>query len=1131
MLANIKMSTNLFLYMEVINNQVCMQGANNTLQSEDVVRNSVPFTDEEKSLDSPTIPAGGSASFPRLLANERSDPALLTGVVLGPEPITMLNNDSVSCNEENQSQCSSEENAAGTITYPPPRNPSLNPHASPWTPMGGGSPTAFTNPSTKPTAWRAARNKNGKLISTCRFSSMMNIDDELAGFSSLEFVLEALSNFIPFEDTRLFLAPGVNFSSNYKAKKPFAWEFYDDNSCPGLKIFGLFDFPDRPIQPNEYWLSRHIPHTTAEFFKYGPFRGVRSARGEYKIAIKQKEWQTFPGTIKPTSSLLQTLQLPGGWVFAYHSNSKTFNKSHHLTHIVESQKADRALQERYRQAPLHHIKNHWRDYLDEIVYSSPFAQTGGSLIVTTEKDPTIEAFYDATLSKDFMQTAVTSTTIRAMTSASLINDLCRAGLVSTASYGYQMELAIAYSTTFQTCFQNMSYYQKFTISNWLALTTPRKYPIAWRRLLVFLFLTLLLFSSVLAYYENHTTFSVWCVGVSLAIVSYLYHIHRTSVQILAKAKPPWLTQPRAYCFSPGFDVPPYLHFGKFFAPDGHLLPSAGIINYLTDQYKNEAYIRGSSVSHVFWSLKGFHNCFIQPADCPQAIISAIKRYMKPPLARPYVDAVGRMGAAFREYIRGDRRHWAAETPPVLTWTEELLTEYLQKHPDKKISYLRSWWEFIHYKLIPGSINAMVKLDETLLGNPEEPEFLSKARIIINPGPLYASLTSPVATMLTDRLKELLRARAADSIGYQVPFLNKSVPFEFIWASGCTPSELNLYLQRMLHSVEDKVWIWAAGDDSLIAIMDQGNWRFIEGDFSGYDSSQTFIKERLGETWGTLVESLHLARELGMDSNTEKLLVKIITSSINFRFRTGHNDFQTFNLRNKMDEDTEATYYPLPTGIAVTTLFNTSVTMSAWFHVLTSITTLDETSLRSCFETLGFNLKICKFHDVVSAVTFLKMTPCCVTRSSLSAPYSVGEFVWVPILGVVLKAGLAKKDPRHFYPHLTEEEILIRYPHDISAGFLSYPSTIFTRPLVKKFYQKSFTNETPIRAWGTHSISGFENADIFNHVLVEESWDLRYSTPTTPVSFEGFENYISEVLTINCNVKHNMFDIILHTDYS
>jgi len=983
----------------------------------------------------------------------------------------------------------------------------------------------------KPKPWTPPVNSRGNVISNFSFSFFLGIDFEASGITQTEHILQDLSNLVSFDTLPGYLDTGV-FSKSSDNWKQWAGE----EDCPGIKIFNPFSLPKRPICDGEVWIGIHVPHTTAEFFKYGPFVGVKNGKkSEYHVAIHQESWKAFKYPITPIPSTYQVKQLQGGWVMITSKNSPTF-QNNTIVHLTESFPPDRVLAENTRVKPFQTTLSSWRTVLDAVLTEFPHLENKHHKVKLKHIDPTIKGLNDTTLSKNWIEIATVTSFMRQIVGDSIISALIEAGLVDSESYGTQLEYCVAKVTALQTSYQNLSLYQAITVKNWLSLTTPRRYPYRFTLFVVLSFLVILGVTVMGLYLDGHSTASLSLCLVALVFSILIYRIHLSSISVLIeieKPPPPWRTQPRARTFEVNGDVSAFSHLGKFFSPDSYLKPVGSLITFLEKTYEFETFERSNRTSAVFWALRGFNKTFIQPAECPQSIISAIRRYMKPPQSRPEMAEISQMGARFRSYLRGNDNgtQHVSDSPRMentwfnkFDWSQTILDNYLETHPEKRTFYLNAFLRFVLGRLLPGSCSAMVKLDETLLGDPNEPEKLSKARMIVNPGPLFASLTAPIAAELTSRLKHILKHRSLEKTVCNFRSLG-SLEVHLVWGSGLTPSEINNELQRMLDADADSVWIWAAGDDSLVGLFLQGRWKFIEADFSGYDASQSYIKTKTGLSWGSIDESLRLCERLGMTQETKKHFIKIITNSINFKFQIDRDSYQTFNLKPRYDKENECTYYPLPSGIAVTTLFNTSTTMSAWFHVLSVCPELSDKALKSCFEKLGFKLKFCKFYEDISDVTFLKMTPCKVIKTELAPPYTLGKYVWVPVLGVCLKAGLCKKNPRVIYPNLTDEEILIRYPHDIACGFVSYPGTIFSRAILNTFRNKFFINDNPIRAWGTNSIVDFESEDI-STVVVEEKWDARYG-----VTFDGFTHFLETVLCLNCDINHEIFGIILERDYN
>jgi len=963
------------------------------------------------------------------------------------------------------------------------------------------------------------------------FKNMGTIDLKAAKIRSLADVLLELAAHVDFKNLcTLYIDDGVTIS---ETPGDFEYMPMEGALSHGLKVFNPFCIPDRPIGEDESWLTIGVPPTQAEFFRYGPIVGVKQKGNTYRICLETSSgWRALDGCISPIPPrVFEVSQLEGGWVLLRRPSIEKDAplKKLHFSQIIlkESFVPDLGLARNHMNAAFSY--NLMTDSYGYLFHESPINYVAGRQVLS-QIDPT--CVFDATnwLNKTWTETNTVVTYLKQISTGNhtIVNILISVGLVDITSLCPQVSYMAAKTIQLQSIFKDLGYFHRFTVQNWAALTNGTQFPLRWNLFfaLLLLFIYTIFFTSEYLVGERYLAFET-LIGLTFFIVTLLY-IHLSAVKAVKEKPPdgPWLTIPRATDFD-AVQTFANRYVGKCFDPDSHVRSSGDQMQgFIRNFFSSNPYVKSSTTSACFWRLMGYSRCFIQPAETCSAVVTAIERYCSGASFEWNQSAVLDMGSGFRSLLE-EYLIWG-ETSEQVEWTTSLLQAYLGRRPEKRESYWRAnlsyWWG----RLLSGSVNAMMKLDETLIGKPESPRALKKCRLIINPGPAMASLTAPVIEQVTTRLKQALQEfNVSQEDRNKIMIVGKLWKIHFIWGSGTTPEQLNMTLQAMVLTSPGHVWIWAAGDDSLVCFKLDKGWRVIEGDFSGFDSSQRLEVNIHGDDEGTLAESLRLMPFLGMDAQSMYLLRKTIVSSVNFRFHTDKGHAYTMNLR---PANTSRKIYPLPSGTAATTLFNTSTTLSAWLYVLRKTKDNTVEDYVRLFRQLGFELKLCKEHSALEDATFLKMTP---RRVKNCAPqrrigiYAIGNLVWVPVLGVGIKAGLCKKDPRTIYPRLSDMEICARYPHDIACGFLSYPSTVMTKAIVQAFYCPNLSRASPVRAWGSHSIIDNDpDFAVYNEVEIDDVWDKRYDADEVANSLQN----LLQDLKLNAVIQHSLLDKILEIDY-
>jgi len=136
---------------------------------------------------------------------------------------------------------------------------------------------------------------------------------------------------------------------------------------------------------------------------------------------------------------------------------------------------------------------------------------------------------------------------------------------------------------------------------------------------------------------------------------------------------------------------------------------------------------------------------------------------------------------------------------------------------------------------------------------------------------------------------------------------------------------------------------------------------------------------------------------------------------------------------------------LPSGISVTTLFNTLTTMMTWFNVLISMRAANTHCIEERFLDFGFLIKLQTTSNVVGS-TFLKKIVCSTSEEN--------QYVFTNLLGINMKFGVCKKgNLKDIYgklkPNGQYTDFIHQFLSDVASGYASTQMN----PLSKAIYDK------------------------------------------------------------------------------
>lgn len=372
--------------------------------------------------------------------------------------------------------------------------------------------------------------------------------------------------------------------------------------------------------------------------------------------------------------------------------------------------------------------------------------------------------------------------------------------------------------------------------------------------------------------------------------------------------------------------------------------------------------------------------------------------------------------------------WAAMTdvpvpefPPIPFTTEESYEEFVEHMPSaKRAAYRRMYADICDHPTLPherlGAVEVMVKTDEILMRNVRVGEYVQfelKPRAISNVHMSVSATLGPYIYAATGRLKETWS-------GY-VPIRMGDWTFYPTFASSFTDAQLTEVFMFALSVATDKVaHIFVAGDDSLIVTGDEGGYRFIEGDFSMFDSCQ-------GR--GPLEAEYRILRRLGVPEGYLHMLEKSNAAPWVARFRHAGTKMSIHRppMRN--------------TGGVDTTIGNSIVNMALWTNSLVQVGLYGNHA--AYFSAKGFEIKLALSTEPTEP-TFLKGKWWRASHNHL--PES--SLVWAPLPSRLLKMGKAFTHPERLYGG-KGRNAAIAFLHDSAVSQASFLQV----PLLSAFVRK------------------------------------------------------------------------------
>lgn len=341
---------------------------------------------------------------------------------------------------------------------------------------------------------------------------------------------------------------------------------------------------------------------------------------------------------------------------------------------------------------------------------------------------------------------------------------------------------------------------------------------------------------------------------------------------------------------------------------------------------------------------------------------------------------------------------------------------------KRAAYRRMRVEIENHPLLPherlDEVEVMVKTDEILMRLIRVGDFTQfelKPRAISNVHMSVSAWIGPYVYEATARLKTAWDGYTPVKMGDWV--------FYPTFASSFTDAQLTDVFAFALQVATNKTaHILVAGDDSLIITADEGGYRFIEGDFSMFDSCQ-------GE--GPLLAEYEALEKLGVPQGVLTMLERSNAAPWVARFKHARTKMSIHRppMRN--------------TGGVDTTLGNSYVNMMLWTNALVQIGLYGDHP--AYFASKGFEIKLTHSHEP-TVPTFLKGKWWWAT-SPLDPTDE--KFVWAPLPSRILKMGKAFTDPDRLYGRKGLHAALA-FLYDAAVSQLPFLQVPLLRAFVEKW---------------------------------------------------------------------------------
>lgn len=308
-----------------------------------------------------------------------------------------------------------------------------------------------------------------------------------------------------------------------------------------------------------------------------------------------------------------------------------------------------------------------------------------------------------------------------------------------------------------------------------------------------------------------------------------------------------------------------------------------------------------------------------------------------------------------------------------------------------------------------------------------------------------------------------------------------------------------------------------GDDSWVHVTMNGQEFMLEGDFSKYDQSQGFTGSM--ENPMSLDHMCNMTSMLGLGDDIIRTIKQML--SIPIKFEGDDGEFVSLEYERPI----------LPSGISVTTLFNSLTTMTIWYNVLlrtAGTNAFSTTQLKSLFADYGFAIKLNVTNTIIGS-TFLKK----IVLSSNKHKYQ-----FVNLFGITTKFGLCKKsDLRVIYngklwKDQSYDVLIEQFLSDVANGYLSSQLNPFTKTIVDKFVKRPMSDAGKEYLYNPYKVI---ETDVYDQTsLIDIDWrplydrygfdDLAFRQLFTSV--ESMK--IQENLSDNCQ---HMLREIVEVDYN
>lgn len=379
-----------------------------------------------------------------------------------------------------------------------------------------------------------------------------------------------------------------------------------------------------------------------------------------------------------------------------------------------------------------------------------------------------------------------------------------------------------------------------------------------------------------------------------------------------------------------------------------------------------------------------------------------------------------------------------------------------------------------------STQLQVKTDEVLLSPGR-----MKPRAIANVGPHAQALLGPEVYGTSRRLKKdwsVIPTRYETGKGWSRIWIS--------WGSTSTDMSLTLWMQEVLHSQSNNVYVLVAGDDSLVATNHEGLITFYESDVSMIDQSLSR---------GPLQFEYRIMRRKGASREVVNQLYKLAHSTYKMHGRRGGTISVDRSERPTRD-----------TGGADTTQGNSSVMIGAWIHHF-RIHEPDTTSeaIVETMRTLGLKLKI---------RTTTNPELCSFLKGKWYRTH-VG-LVWGPLPSRVLKMGKTLQNPCVSYRTRDYPTACLKHMEAVADSYRPFMRVPLVRVLVERFARG---HDVPLDAWKVQAEGSYSG------LAVEDLESAAEWYGVDPGQIEELEQLLATAPLFSM-VKHPLWARLAARDY-